>query len=38
VFGQTVHDFGSKASAAIAETNALTDEVFEILKQKQDKQ
>jgi chromosome partitioning protein len=38
VFGQTVHDFGSKASAAIEETEALTDEAFEVLKQKQNKQ
>lgn len=31
VFGQTVHDFGSKASAAIEEIENLTSEVFEIL-------
>jgi chromosome partitioning protein len=32
VFGQTVHDFGGKASAAIAEMESLTSEVFKILK------
>ncbi len=32
VFGQTVHDFGGKASAAIEEMEALTSEVFEILR------
>lgn len=37
VFGQTVHDFGNKASAAIEEIEALTDEVFEVLGQKQNK-
>jgi len=31
VFGQTVHDFGSKASPAIDEVEMLTDEVLEIL-------
>jgi chromosome partitioning protein len=31
VFGQTVHDFGGKASAAIDEMETLTDEVFKIL-------
>lgn len=31
VFGQTVHDFGGKASAAIEEMENLTSEVFEIL-------
>ena len=31
VFGQTVHDFGGKASAAIEEMESLTSEVFEIL-------
>jgi chromosome partitioning protein len=31
VFGQTVHDFGGKASAAIEEMETLTDEVFKIL-------
>ncbi len=31
VFGQTVHNFGSKASAAISEIESLTDEVLEIL-------
>ena len=33
VFGKTVHDFGRKATAAIAEIEALADEVFEILGQ-----
>ncbi|MBD2435156.1 ParA family protein, partial [Fischerella sp. FACHB-380] len=39
VFGQTVHNFGSKASAAISEIESLTDEVLEILtvKRHQDK-
>ncbi|MCY7273476.1 MAG: ParA family protein, partial [Phormidesmis sp. CAN_BIN44] len=32
VFGQTVHDFGGKASAAIEEMETLTNEVFEILR------
>ena len=32
VFGQTVHDFGGKASAAIEEMETLTNEVFEILE------
>lgn len=32
VFGQTVHDFGGKASAAIEEMENLTNEVFEILE------
>jgi len=32
VFGQTVHDFGGKASAAIEEIENLTNEVFEILE------
>lgn len=32
VFGQTVHDFGSKAAAAIKEVERLTDEVFAILR------
>lgn len=31
VFGQTVHNFGTKASAAISEIEKLTDEVLEIL-------
>jgi chromosome partitioning protein len=31
VFGQTVHDFGSKASAAIEEIEALTNEVLSLL-------
>jgi chromosome partitioning protein len=31
VFGQTVHDFGGKASAAIEEMENLTSEVFKIL-------
>jgi chromosome partitioning protein len=31
VFGQTVHDFGSKAAQAIAEIEALTNEVLEVL-------
>lgn len=34
VFGQTVHDFGSKATAAIEEIEKLTDEIFSILKLK----
>ncbi|MBD1865584.1 MULTISPECIES: ParA family partition ATPase [Trichocoleus] len=34
VFGQTVHDFGGKASAAIAEVEDLTSEVFKILGSK----
>lgn len=33
VFGQTVHDFGSKASAAIEEIETLVNEIFGILKQ-----
>ncbi|HEY9654467.1 MAG TPA: ParA family partition ATPase [Crinalium sp.] len=32
VFGQTVHDFGGKASAAIEEMENLTNEVFELLE------
>ncbi len=32
VYGQTVHDFGSKASAAIKEIEALTKEVMAIVK------
>ncbi len=32
VFGQTVHNFGGKASAAIEEMETLTSEVFEILR------
>ena len=35
VFGQSVHDFGNKAQAAIAEIESLTDEVLEILAMKQ---
>jgi chromosome partitioning protein len=31
VFGQTVHDFGAKAAAAIEEVEALTDEVLTLL-------
>ena len=31
VFGQTVHDFGSKAAAAVEEVEALTDEVLTLL-------
>jgi chromosome partitioning protein len=31
VFGQTVHNFGRDAAAAIAEVNALTDEVLELM-------
>lgn len=31
VFGQTVHDFGSKAAPAVEEVEALTDEVVELL-------
>lgn len=31
VFGQTVHNFGRDATPAIAEVNALTDEVLELL-------
>jgi chromosome partitioning protein len=31
VFGQTVHDFGSKAAPAIAEIEALTDEVLGLI-------
>jgi len=34
VFGQTVQDFGSKASDAIAEVEALTDEILSVLKGK----
>lgn len=33
VFGQTVHDLGRKATAAITEIEALADEVFEVLGQ-----
>jgi len=32
VFGQTVHDFGSKAAPAVAEIEALTDEVLSLLR------
>jgi chromosome partitioning protein len=31
VFGQTVHDFGSKAAAAVEEIEALTDELLALL-------
>lgn len=34
VFGQTVQDFGSKASDAITEVEALTDEILSVLKGK----
>jgi len=34
VFGQTVQDFGSKAAEAIAEVEALTDEILSVLKGK----
>lgn len=34
VFGQTVHDFGSKATAAIEEMDALTDEILALLKRR----
>src|SRR5215211_7220713 len=34
VFGQTVHDFGSKAAAAVTEIEALTDEILALLKRK----
>lgn len=32
VFGQTVHDFGGKAAAAVGELDALTDEILTLLK------
>jgi chromosome partitioning protein len=32
VFGQTVHDFGSKAAAAVEELDALTDEILALLR------
>jgi chromosome partitioning protein len=35
VFGQSVHNFGNKAQAAIAEIESLTDEALEILTIKQ---
>jgi chromosome partitioning protein len=38
VFGQSVHNFGNKAQAAIAEIESLTEEVLEILTIKQGKQ
>jgi len=38
VFGQSVHNFGNKAQAAIAEIESLTDEVLEILTIKQGNQ
>lgn len=31
VFGQTVHDFGSKATAAVQEAELLTDEMLALL-------
>ena len=34
VFGQTVHDFGSKAAAAVEEIEALTDELLALLRRK----
>jgi chromosome partitioning protein len=34
VFGQTVHDFGSKAAAAMTEIEALTDEILALLRRK----
>jgi chromosome partitioning protein len=34
VFGQTVHDFGSKAAAAVEEIEALTDELLALLNGK----
>jgi chromosome partitioning protein len=37
VFGQTVHDFGSKAAAAVEELDALTDEVLVLLRIKSGK-
>jgi chromosome partitioning protein len=37
VFGQTVHDFGSKATPAIEEIEALTDEVVALLNGKKSK-
>jgi chromosome partitioning protein len=37
VFGQTVHDFGSKAAPAIEEMEALTDEVVALLNRKKSK-
>lgn len=37
VFGQTVHDFGSKATPAIEEMEALTDEVLALLNGKKSK-
>ena len=36
VFGQSVHNFGTKAQAAIAEIESLTEEVLEILARKPD--
>jgi chromosome partitioning protein len=36
VFGQSVHNFGNKAQAAIAEIESLTEEVLEILARKPD--
>lgn len=37
VFGQTVHDFGSKAAPAVEEMEALTDEVLALVKGKKTK-
>jgi chromosome partitioning protein len=37
VFGQTVHDFGSKAAAAVEELDALTDEILALLRIKRGK-
>jgi chromosome partitioning protein len=37
VFGQSVHNFGTKAQAAIAEIESLTEEVLEILTRKPDR-
>jgi chromosome partitioning protein len=37
VFGQTVHDFGSKAGAAVEELDALTDEILAFLRVKPEK-
>ena len=34
VFGQTVHDFGSKAAAAVSEIEALTDEILALLERR----
>jgi chromosome partitioning protein len=34
VFGQTVHDFGGKAAAAVTEIEALTDEILALLRRR----